>query len=143
MQSAAQSMMPSAIQCGSLSKKSVWTRRFLSGIVTAFLLFDAIIHLLRPAPVVEAFARLHLPISLAVELGIIELVSIALYVIPRTSILGAILLTGYLGGAIATQLPISNSLFGEILFPVYVGAIVWGGIYLRDDRLRSLIPLRR
>jgi hypothetical protein len=77
-----------------------------------------------------------------VELGIIELVCIALYVIPRTSILGAILLTGYLGGAIATQLPNSNSLFGEILFPVYVGVIVWGGIYLRDDRLRTLIPLR-
>jgi hypothetical protein len=123
-------------------EKAVWIGRILSGLETAFLLFDAIIHLLRPAPVVEAFARLHLPLSLAVELGIIELVCIALYVIPRTSILGAILLTGYLGGAIATQLPNSNSLFGEILFPVYVGVIVWGGIYLRDDRLRTLIPLR-
>jgi hypothetical protein len=125
------------------SKKSLWTGRFLSGFVTAFLLFDAVIHLLRPAPVVEAFARLHLPLSLAVDLGIIELLCIALYMIPRTTILGAILLTGYLGGAIATQLPTSTSLFGEILFPVYVGVMVWGGLYLRDDRLRALFPVRR
>ena len=91
--------------------------------------------MLRPALFVEAFARLHLPLSLAVELGIIELVCIALYVVPRTSILGAILLTGYLGGAIATQLPNSNSLFGEILFPVYVGVDRHvGGIYLRDEK---------
>jgi hypothetical protein len=142
MRATAEQIVQTATQPGPLLEKAVWIGRILSGLVTAFLLFDAIIHLLRPAPVVEAFARLHLPLSLAVELGIIELVCIALYVIPRTSILGAILLTGYLGGAIATQLPNSNSLFGEILFPVYVGVIVWGGIYLRDDRLRTLIPLR-
>jgi hypothetical protein len=110
--------------------------------VTAFLLFDAVIHLLKPAPVVEAFAKLHLPLSLAVELGIVELLCLVLYVIPRTSILGAVLLTGYLGGAVATQMTTSNSLFGEILFPVYVGVLVWGGIYLRDDRLRTLFPWR-
>jgi hypothetical protein len=143
MQEAAQPILQVGTQPGPLSKKSLWTGRTFSGLVTAFLLFDAIIHLLRPAPVVEAFARLHLPLSLAAELGIIELVCIALYVIPRTSILGAILLTGYLGGAVATQLPNSKSLFGEILFPVYVGVIAWGGIYLRDDRLRALVPWRR
>ena len=143
MHATAEQIVQTATQPGSLSKKALWIGRILSGLVTAFLLFDAIIHLLRPAPVVEAFARLHLPLSLAVELGIIELVCIALYVIPRTSTLGAILLTGYLGGAIATQLPNSNSLFGEILFPVYVGVIVWGGIYLRDERLRALVPWRR
>ena len=124
-------------------KKALWTGRILSGLVTAFLLFDAVIHLLKPAPVVEAFARLHLPLSLSVELGIIELLCLALYVIPATSILGAILLTGYLGGAVAIQVTTSNSLFGEILFPVYVGAIVWGGLYLRDERLRTLVPWRR
>jgi hypothetical protein len=75
-------------------------------------------------------------------LGIVELLCVVLYVVPRTSILGAILLTGYLGGAIAIQLPTGNSLFGEVLFPFYMGVIVWGGIYLRDDRLRTLIPLR-
>ncbi len=143
MRATAEPIMQTATQPGSLSKKALWTGRIFSGLVTAFLLFDAIIHLLRPTPVVEAFARLHLPLSLALELGIIELVCIALYVIPRTSILGAILLTGYLGGATATQLPNSNSLFGEILFPVYVGVIVWGGIYLRDEKLRALVPRRR
>jgi DoxX-like family len=143
MSSAAQSVSDAATRGGSLSKKSVWCGRILSGLVTAFLLFDAVIHLLKPAPVVEAFAKLHLPLSLAVELGIIELLCLALYVIPATSILGAILLTGYLGGAVAIQVTTSNSLFGEILFPVYVGAILWGGLYLRDERLRTLVPWRR
>jgi len=143
MQSAAQPIPQVAIEPGSLSKKSIWGGRILSGLVTAFLLFDALIHLLKPAPVVEAFAKLHLPLSLAVDLGIIELMCLALYVIPATSILGAILLTGYLGGAVAIQVTTSNSLFGEILFPVYVGAIVWGGLYLRDERLSTLVPWRR
>jgi hypothetical protein len=134
--------MQSATQLNSVSKKSLWTGRVSSGLVTAFLIFDAVIHLLKPAPVVEGFAKLGFPIRLAVPLGIIELVCILLYVVPRTSILGAILLTGYLGGAIAIQLPTGNSLFGEVLFPVYIAAIVWGGIYLRDERLRTLIPLR-
>ena len=142
MESAAQPTTQAATGPGSISKKSLWTGRVFSGLVVAFLLFDAVIHLVRPAPVVEAFAKLGLPLRLAVTLGIIELVCILLYVFPRTSILGAILLTGYLGGAIATQLPRGNSLFGEILFPVYVGVIVWGGIYLRDERLRTLLPLR-
>jgi len=143
MQAAAQPFMQSAIQPGSLSKKSLWGGRILSGLVTAFLLFDAVIHLLKPAPVVEAFAKLHLPLSLAVDLGVVELLCLALYVIPRTSILGATLLTGYLGGAVAIQMTTSNSLFGEILFPVYVGVLLWGGIYLRDERLRTLFPWRR
>jgi hypothetical protein len=143
MNSAAQSVSHAATGGGSLSKKSVWGGRILSGFVTAFLLFDAVIHLLKPAPVVEAFAKLHLPLSLAVELGIIELLCLALYVMPATSILGAILLTGYLGGAVAIQVTTSNSLFGEILFPVYVGAILWCGLYLRDERLRTLVPWRR
>ncbi len=114
----------------------------MSGLVAAFMVFDAVIHLMKPAPVVEAFAKLGFPIRLAVPLGIIELVCVVLYVIPRMSILGAILLTGYLGGAIAIQMPTGNSLFGQVLFPVYVGVMVWGGLYLRDDRLRTLIPLR-
>jgi hypothetical protein len=129
-------------QAGSVSKKSLWAGRIMSGLVAAFMVFDAVIHLMKPAPVVEAFSKLGFPIRLAIPLGIIELVCILLYVIPRTSILGAILLTGYLGGAIAIQLPTGNSLFGEVLFPVYIGVILWGGIYLRDDRLRTLVPLR-
>jgi hypothetical protein len=124
------------------SSKSLWTGRIVSGLVAAFLLFDAIIHLLKPAPVVEAFAKLGFPMRLAVPLGIVELVCVLLYLIPRTSILGAMLLTGYLGGAVAIQLPTGNPFFGEVLFPVYVGIFLWGGIYLRDERLRTLIPFR-
>jgi hypothetical protein len=134
--------MESVAQSGFVSKKALWTGRVLSGLITAFLLFDAVIHMLKPAPVVEGFAKLNFPLRFAVPLGIIELVCIVLYVLPRTSILGAIFLTGYLGGAIAIQLPTGNPFFGEVLFPVYVGAILWGGIYLRDERLRSLVPLR-
>jgi hypothetical protein len=134
--------MPETAQAGSISKKSLWAGRITTGFIVAFLLFDAVIHLMKPAPVVEAFAKLGFPIRLAVPLGLIELVCVLLYVIPRSSILGAILLTGYLGGAIAIQLPTGNSLFGEVLFPVYIGVILWGGIYLRDERLRMLIPLR-
>ena len=124
------------------STKALWAGRIVSGLVTAFLLFDAIIHLMKPAPVVEAFAKLGFPIRLAVPLGIVELVCVLLYVIPGASILGAILLTGYLGGAIAIQLPTGNPFFGEVLFPVYIGIFLWGGIYLRDERLRTLIPFR-
>jgi hypothetical protein len=134
--------MQATVQTGPLSKKSLWTGRVVSGLVTAFLVFDGAIHLMKPAPVVEAFARMHLPLSLAVDLGILELFCLALYVIPRTSILGAVLLTGYLGGAVAIQTITSTSLFGEILFPVYLGVFVWGGIYLRDEHLRALIPWR-
>jgi len=134
--------MQAATQAGSLSKKSLWGGRIASGLIVAFLLFDAVIHLMKPAPVVEGFAKLGFPLRLAVPLGIIELVCVLLYVLPRTSILGAILLTGYLGGAIAIQLPTGNPFFGEVLFPVYIGVFLWGGIYLRDEKLRALIPLR-
>jgi hypothetical protein len=134
--------MPSIAQPISPSKKSLWTGRILSGLMGAFLLFDAGIHLLKPAPVVEAFAKLNLPIRFAVTLGIVELLCVALYAIPATSILGAILLTGYLGGAVAIQMTSGNPFFGEVLFPVYVGVILWGGLYLRDERLRALIPFR-
>ena len=145
MQSAAEGVLETMqlpIQATFHSKKLLWTGRIVSGLVTAFLLFDAIIHLLKPAPVVEGFAKLGFPIRLAVPLGVVELVCILLYVIPRASILGAILLTGYLGGAVAIQLPTGNPFFGEVLFPVYVGIFLWGGIYLRDEQLRTLIPFR-
>jgi hypothetical protein len=142
MQAFAQSIAPPAARSGAFSKKLLWGGRVMSGLVTAFLLFDAVIHLLKPAPVVEAFAKLHLPLNLAVNLGIVELLCLILYVMPQTSLLGATLLTGYLGGAVAVQMTTSNSLFGEILFPVYVGILVWGGLYLRDERLRGLFPWR-
>ncbi len=134
--------MQSATQTVPASKKMLWTGRIISAVVVLFLLFDSVIKFINPAPVVEASAHLGLPDSLAVVLGIILLACTAIYAIPRTSILGAILLTGYLGGAVATHLRIGDPLFSHVLFPVYMGVLLWGGLFLREDRLRALIPLR-
>ena len=125
------------------SKGQLWTGRILTGIAVLFLLFDATIHFLKPAPVVKGFADLGYPISVAVPLAIIEFVCIAFYLIPRTTIFGAVLLTGYLGGAIAAQLRIGAPLVSTLLFPIYVALFVWGGLYLRDPLVRTIIPLRR
>src|SRR5438876_1174817 len=102
---------------------AVWTGRILSTLVTLFLVFDGVIHLAKPAPVVEAFAQLGFPVSLSVTIGLIELACLALYLIPRTALLGAVLLTGYLGGAVATQLRIGAPVFSE-LFPFIVGTLI-------------------
>jgi hypothetical protein len=102
-----------------------------------FLLFDSVIHVLNVPPVVQAFAQLGFPDTLALAIGIVELVCIALYVFPRTSVLGAILLTGYLGGATAIQVRVG----GSFVFSIIVGVLVWAGLYLRDERLRAFIPL--
>lgn len=130
-------------QSSAASKGPVWTGRIMTGLTILFMLFDAVAHLIKPAPVVTAFAQLGFPLQFAIPLGIIELVCVAAYAIPRTSLVGAILLTGYLGGAVITQLRVGNPLFGQALFPVYVGVLVWAGLYLRDQRLRALIPLRQ
>jgi hypothetical protein len=116
----------------------------MSALVILFLTFDVVLKFVKPAPapVVEAFARLGWSLSLGPVLGMILLVSTALYVIPKTSVLGAILLTGYLGGAIATHLRVGDPLFSHVLFPTYLGVLLWGGLYLREPRLRALIPLR-
>ena len=122
------------------SKKTLWAGRIISGLVVAFLLFDAIIKVVKLAPAVEGTARLGYPVSVVLPLGIVLLVSTALYAMVRTSVLGAILLTGYLGGATATQVRVQDPWF---LFPVLLGVLVWTGLFLRDDRLRALIPLRK
>lgn len=124
-----------------MSKKMIWSGRIMSGVMAAFLLLDAIMHLSNIAPVVEASTRLGLPVNLAPVLGVVELICLALYVYRRTSALGAILLTGYLGGAVAIHLRAGSPLFGEALFPVYVGILLWGGLYLREPRLRALTPI--
>ena len=125
------------------SSKQLWTGRVLSALAAIFLLFDGVIHILKITPVVEAFAQLGYPLGTAVTLGVIEVISVVLYLIPRTSVLGAVVLTGYLGGAIATQARVGAPLFSTTLFPVYVALLLWGGLYLRDDILRSVLPLRR
>jgi hypothetical protein len=114
----------------------------LSGLVTVLLVFDGVMKLVKPAAVVQGFAQVGWPASLAVNLGIILLTCTALYAIPRTAVLGAILLTGYLGGAVATHMRAGDPLFSHILAPTYVGFVLWLGLYLREARLRALVPLR-
>ena len=135
-------MQPST-QASPISKRRLWTGRILSGFAVLFLVFDAVVKFTKIAPVVDAFAQLGYPIGLAPTIGSIALICVVLYVIPRTSVLGAVLLTGYLGGAIASQLRIGNPLFSHVLFPIYVAALIWGGLYLRDEQLSALIPVRR
>ena len=125
------------------SQKRIWTGRVLSTIATLFMIFDGVIHTWVPSFVAEGFVKSGFPVSTARPLGIIELIFVALYVIPRTSVLGAVLLTGYLGGAVAVNVRMSMPLFGYILFPIYVATFFWGGLYLREARLREIFPIRR
>lgn len=134
--------MQSPTQAAPASKKSLWAGRLISALAILFLLFDSTGKLLQPAPVVEGTVQLGYPASAILGIGIVELACLALYVIPRTSIFGAILLTGFLGGAVATHVRIGNPLFSHILFPVYIAVLLWGGLVLLDGRLRTLVPLR-
>ena len=115
----------------------------MSALPALFLFADGVGKLVKPAPVVEGTVQLGYPESVLVGLDIVLLACTVLYVIPRTAVFGAILLTGYLGGAIATHVRVGSPLFSHILFPVYLAVLLWGGLYLRDERLRALIPLRR
>ncbi|NUO80480.1 DoxX family protein [candidate division KSB1 bacterium] len=124
------------------SKKIRWAGCILSTLAILFLLFDSSGKLLKLAPVVEGTVQLGYPESAILGIGLVELVCLALYVIPRTSILGAVLLTGFLGGAVATHVRLDNPLFSHILFPVYIGALLWAGLFLLDARTRTLLPVR-
>jgi len=126
-------------QTAAVSKKALWTGRVISGWVVLFLLFDGVVKVMKLAPAMEGTARLGYPLSLVLPIGVVELLCVVAYVIPRTSILGAILLTGYLGGATATQVRLEDPWF---VFPIAVGVLVWGGLLLRDERLRALIRSR-
>jgi hypothetical protein len=126
-----------------VSRGRLWTGRIMSALPALFLFVDGVGKLVKPAPVVEGTVQLGYPESVLLGLGIVLLTCTVLYVIPRTAVFGAILLTGYLGGAIATHVRVGSPLFSHTLFPVYVALLIWGGLYLRDDRLRTLIPLRR
>ena len=125
-----------------ISNKQIWAGRILSGLPALFLLVDGGMKLFKPPVVVEGTLQLGYPESAILGIGVVLLVSTLLYLIPRTAILGAILLTGYLGGAVATHVRVSAVLF-NILFPVFFGALLWGGLWLRDRRLRALLPLRQ
>jgi hypothetical protein len=137
-----QSMAPRS-QIYGHSKWGKWIGWGMSGLMIAFLLFDSVSKLLLEHHVVEATTQIGYPLDVIRPLGVTCLACTLLYAIPRTSILGAILLTGYLGGAIASKVRIEDPMFSSVLFGAYFGILVWGGLYLRDERLRSLIPFRQ
>jgi hypothetical protein len=122
-------------------KLSIWVGRILSGLALLFLFVDAVTHILKIQPVIEAFEKLSIPVSLSTTLGSIVLVCLAACAFQRTRVLGAVLLTGYLGGAVAIHLRAGSTLF-EVIFPIIVGALLWGGLYLIDGRVRALIQVR-
>ena len=134
--------MQNEIQAGAVSKKTLWMGRVFSALGVAFLLLDGALKLVKPPQVVEATTKLGYSAGIITPLGILLLVCLALYLIPQTSIFGAILLTGYLGGAVATHTRVGNPLFSHILFPTYIAALLWLGLYCREARLRALVPLR-
>jgi|ERR1035441_525475 hypothetical protein len=123
----------------SVSKKALWAGYIMSAVPVLLFLTGVIMTLLKPPSVVQGFTQFGFSESLLPKLGILELVCTILYVVPRTSVLGAILLTGYLGGATVTHLRVGQAFF----MPVIVGVLVWGGLFMRDPRVRDLIPLRR
>ena len=126
----------------SASRARLWTGRVLTALATLFLLFDAFGKFARPPQVTDAFLRLGVPVSLSVAIGVILLICTVLYAIPRTSVLGALILTGYLGGAVSIQWRAGSPLF-ETIFPILFAVLAWAGIFLRDDRLWSVLPIRR
>jgi hypothetical protein len=130
------------VQAPAVSKGRVIGGYILSGLPALFLLMDAGMKLVKPGFVVTVNRELGYPEGVIVPLGVVLLVCTILYMIPRTAVLGAILLTGYLGGAVATHVRVSGPVFSVIL-PVILGALLWGGLYLRDQRLSVLIPLRK
>jgi uncharacterized membrane protein YphA (DoxX/SURF4 family) len=131
--------MQSVTETAPISKTMVWIGRVISALPVLILVMSGVMKFVKPAAVVEGFEKLGYPETLALGLGIVELLCTALYIIPQTSVLGAILLTGYLGGATATHVRVGDPYYG----PIILGVLVWLGLYLRDARLRALLPLRR
>lgn len=129
-----------ATRAGEISAGRLWIGWSISGLTAAFMLFDAGAEFAKPAPVTDAFARTGWPMRLSSTLGAILLTCTVVYLVPQTSVLGAILLTGYLGGAVATNLQLENPLLTHTLFPVYFGVMSWIGLWVRDPRLGSVFP---
>ena len=123
-----------------MTSTRTWTGRILTGLVALFLLLDGGVKVLAPALAAANSGQLGVPEHLIVPIGIIELACLAVYLVPQTSALGAVLLTGFLGGAISTHFRVGDPLLGFTLFPTYVAALMWGGLFLRDHRLRVLVP---
>jgi hypothetical protein len=124
-------------------KTVLWTGRILSGLASAFLILDSVGKLLRVQPVIEGTTSLGYSVSVIVPLGVTLLACVLVYLVPRTAVLGAILLTGYLGGAVATHVRVGNPVLTHVLAPTYYAAMLWGGLILRDSRLRAFLPFGR
>jgi hypothetical protein len=137
---AAVSLRPRA--AGHASKRALWTGRVLSGFAVAFLLMDATFKLIASPEAVAGTTELGWSAGVLFGLGIVQYVCLAVYLVPQTAVLGAILWTGYLGGAVATHVRVGNPLFSHILFPTYVAALLWLGLWLRDARVRAVVPFR-
>lgn len=129
----------SAATAAPTSKKMLWTGRVISAIPVLLLVFSAVMKLIKAAPVVQGFPRYGYPESQIVMIGVLELLSCVVYVIPRTAVLGAILMTAYLGGATASNVRIGDPSY---VMTVLLGVFVWGGLFFRDARVRALLPLR-
>jgi len=134
--------MADAAQVALLSTRRSWPGIILSGLAVAFLIFDVVIKFTKMPPVAQAFQQLGLPLTFAVTVGVLELACVAVYVVPQTAALGAILLTAFLGGAVLAHVRVGDPLFSHTLFPVYIGVMIWGGLFLRDKKLRALLPVR-
>ena len=134
--------MHADIQTSAVSSKALWAGRIMSGLVVLFLVFDGTIKFFPLDIVLETSRQLGIPEHLAPTLGVLTLIGTALYAYPRTSVLGAIVLTGYMGGAIYVHVRAGSPLLSHTLFGVYLGVLIWGGLYLRDPLVRALVPLR-
>jgi hypothetical protein len=124
------------------SKGLIWTGRVLSTLTVLFMLFDAFGKFAKPVQVLDACARLGIPTPQIFSIGVLLLVSTIIYAIPRSAVLGAVLLTGYLGGAVAIQMRAGSPTF-ETVFPVVFGVVLWAGVYLRECGLRRVFPIKR
>ena len=122
------------------SSKQLWAGYILTGLAALFMLMDGIMKIVKPASVLEATVKMGYPVSTLTGIGLALIICTLLYVIPRTAIFGAILLTGYLGGAVASQVRAGSGWF-ELVFPVLFAVLVWGGLWLRDQRLRRILAL--
>lgn len=142
-ETAARTAPDTTISADPVSRRSLRAGRAIGALPVLFLLFDGVGKLVKPAPVVEGTLQLGYQASVLVPLGIVLLACTVLYAVPRTAVLGAILLTGYLGGAVATHVRVGNPLATHTLFPIYFGVLLWGSLWLREPRLRALLPLRR
>lgn len=124
------------------SKAALWTGRAASALAILFLTFDTVLKVLQLAPAIEGVVQLGFPASSVVILGVVEVACLVLYLVPRTALLGAVLWTGYLGGALASHVRLGNPLFSHVLFPVYVAVALWGGLWLRDSRVNAMFGPR-